>query len=167
MGDPALHCSQSALAPQPASPPGYPERGEGWGRICGEGSGALLVQRSCAPSQDYAAPPLSSPAWLLPVLNDFCVLCLILPFTCSCSPSPQLPMLHSGMLRRPRVGAPLLSPRCNSHAAALFLFKQPTPPPQAARVLSCRPGFQPPGHYPPLSQDPRAGARKRAWARGL
>lgn len=130
MGDPALHCSQSALALQPASPPGYPERDEGWGRICGEGSGALLVQRSCAPSQDYAAPPLSSPAWLLPVLNDFCVLCLILPFTCSCSPSPQLPMLHSGMLRRPRVGAPLLSPRCNSHAAARFLFKQPTPPPK-------------------------------------
>lgn len=114
--------------PSARVPARVPERGEGWGRICGEGSGALLVQRSCAPSQDYAAPPLSSPAWLLPVLNDFCVLCLILPFTCSCSPSPQLPRLHSGMLRRPRVGAPLLSPRCNSHAAARFLFKQPTPP---------------------------------------
>lgn len=116
--------------PSARVPARVPERGEGWGRICGEGSGALLVQRSCAPSQDYAAPPLSSPAWLLPVLNDFCVLCLILPFTCSCSPSPQLPRLHSGMLRRPRVGAPLLSPRCNSHAAARFLFKHPTPPPK-------------------------------------
>lgn len=53
-------------------------------------------------------------------------------------------------------------PRCNS----TLIYAQPSQLPHTARVLPCCLGFLPRGHPPRLSRDPRAGARKLAWAHG-
>lgn len=79
---------------------------------------------------------------------------------------PSAPKTPSGRLRGSCVGAPLLSPRCSSHAASRLLFT--ARPPHAARVTPGQPGIQAQGHphLPTAVAGPRAGARKRAWARG-
>lgn len=118
MGNSALHCSPSPLTPVPT---GTPQRkvkgGAGFARKGAELCWFLNVGLLC---RDYAASPLPGPAWLLRVLSDFSPLCLSFPFPSflhSLNPR-QRRMSHAGMQRRPRVVAPLLSPRLNSHAAA-------------------------------------------------
>lgn len=59
MGEPVIHCLQSSLVLQSPSPQQHPEKGEGWGRTCGEGSRGLLVLKCCAPSQGLRSPSSS------------------------------------------------------------------------------------------------------------
>lgn len=101
-------------APVPAgAPPRKVKGGAGFARKGAEFCWFLNVGLLC---RDYAASPLPGPAWLLRVSSDFSPLCLGFPFPSFLhSPNPrQRRASHAGMLRRPRVGAALLSPRFNS-----------------------------------------------------
>lgn len=102
----------------------------------------------------------------MPVMSDFSPLCLGFPSPCSCSPSPQRPQDTFGDVARVERGvAPAVAkvqlPRCSP--TLIYVQAPPTPLALPGASLGSSPEGTP---HLRMSRDPRAGARKRAWARG-
>lgn len=94
MGDPAPHCSQSALAtPHPPSSARVPRKGtrrgvKGEAGFAGQGEELCCFLKVGLHAGIMQPPPLPSPAWLLPVFGDFSALCLSFPFALLLQPLP-------------------------------------------------------------------------------
>lgn len=152
--------SSSTLRPRPSTP----RRVKAGAALGGEGRRGLLVLKCWAPPQGSRGPSRPrSGVNILPVLSDVSSLCLGFPlFLQPLLLAPQVTFGDATPAARGGVSAvaELQLPRC----CLTLIYDQA--PPRSSRFLG--PTWVPAWRTPPTAvAGCRAGARKRAWARGL